>query len=88
MLAWIQRFGSNCKLSGNQRELGELRVDEITEENQSPSEPLLIVSKLVSETVLQQNLKQINLSKPCQIVSNLKGDQPNSQAPRSSAYQN
>ena len=31
MLAWIQRFGSNCKLSGNHGELGELRVDEITE---------------------------------------------------------
>ena len=31
VLAWIQRFVSNCKLSGNHRELGELRVDEITE---------------------------------------------------------
>ena len=31
VLAWIQRFVSNCKLSGNYRELGELRVDEITE---------------------------------------------------------
>ena len=31
MLAWIQRFVSNCKLSGNYRELGGLGVDEITE---------------------------------------------------------
>ena len=31
MLAWIQRFVSNCKLSGNHRELGELRVDKIIE---------------------------------------------------------
>ena len=31
VLAWMQRFVSNCKLSRNHRELGELRVDEITE---------------------------------------------------------
>ena len=31
VLAWIQRYVNNCKLSGNHRELGELRVDEITE---------------------------------------------------------
>ena len=31
MLAWIQRFVSTCKLSGNHRELNELRVYEITE---------------------------------------------------------
>ena len=31
VLAWIERFVDNCKLSWNHRELGELRVDEITE---------------------------------------------------------
>ena len=31
VLAWRERFVGNCKLSGNHRELGELRVDEITE---------------------------------------------------------
>ena len=31
VLAGIQRFVSNCKLSGNHRELGELRVDKIIE---------------------------------------------------------
>ena len=38
-----------------------------------------MVLKLTPETVLQKNLIQINLGRPYQSVSNLKGDQPNYQ---------
>ena len=62
--------------------------EERNQQNQSPSDTLLIVSKLASETVHQQNLMQISLGKPYQIVSNLKRDQPISGTSCSSAYQN
>ena len=60
----------------------------MNQQNQKPGEPLLIVLKHASETVHQQNLIQINLGRPYQTVLYLKGDQPNSKIPCSSAYQN
>ena len=57
-------------------------------ENWSPSMPLLIVSKLASETVFGHNPTQMNLSRPYKIVSNMKENQASSQTPCSSAYHN
>ena len=50
------------------------------------NEPLLIVSKLASEIDHQENLMQIDLGRPYQIISNFKEDQPISQNSCSSSY--
>ena len=63
------------------------KCSERNQEDQSPSEPLLIVSKLLSLTVSPPNLTQINQGRPYQIVSNLRKVWPNPQIICSSAYQ-
>ena len=46
-------------------------------QKQRPNDPLLTVSRLTSETVFHQKLKQINLGRPYEIIPNLKEDQSN-----------
>ena len=64
MLACIERFISNCELPQNHRELGELRVDEITEAK-------IKIIKTMQQNEFAEQYKCLTLGKKLSTISKI-----------------